>query len=421
MHNLSDEDFTQQSQNTQPWNHPNEGSSERQKFVQALLVKRAGATFGSACFVAEDARVFTHRFFLGDRSWIASGAIIRGDVTIDSDSSVNAYAHLAGKIIIGRGCRISSLASIYGFNHGFARLDLPIRDQPITSKGVIINEDVWIGANAVILDGVEIGSHSIVAAGAVVTKNFGEYLIIAGNPAQMIGDRRKNAINISTPEPHLKSLPVRSILFERDPYESLERTFPEDLQGWGSDDPLFEKLIRNIRPHLLVEVGTWKGASALHMASICKSLEINAEIVCIDTWLGNWQHWSRSEGVGSKRDLKLVNGFPMLYFQFLSNVIAKRHNDIITPLPLTGVAGAKLFTHYGLRPNLIYIDGDHEYESIILDLRLWLNLVSDDGIVFGDDYEWPGVKKAVSEICAEGQWEAESHGNKFVISRASVG
>ena len=59
------------------------------------------------------------------------------------------------------------------------------------------------------------------------------------------------------------------------------------------------------------------------MAQICRELGLEAEIVCVDTWLGNWQHWSRTEGVGSRVDLRLVNGYPNLYFQFLSNVVSQ--------------------------------------------------------------------------------------------------
>ena len=179
---------------------------------------------------------------------------------------------------------------------------------------------------------------------------------------------------------------VSALLYSTDPYKDLHWTFQPDYQGWGSDDPILQEGILSVKPSLIVEVGTWKGASALHMAGICKTHSINAEIVCVDTWLGNWQHWSRKAGVGSKEDLRLVNGFPTLYFQFMSNVVARGYQDRITPLPLTGIAAAKLFAHYGLRPDLIYVDGDHEYESVIADLTSWLPLLSERGILIGDDY-----------------------------------
>ena len=98
---------------------------------------------------------------------------------------MNALCTYRGQgVTIGRGCRIASLASIYGFNHGTERSDVPIMYQPATSKGVVLQDDVWVGANAVILDGVEIGAHCVVAAGAVVTQSFPAYKVIGGNPAR---------------------------------------------------------------------------------------------------------------------------------------------------------------------------------------------------------------------------------------------
>ena len=173
----------------QPWTSQSPEAIEIQKQHQALLSRKANATFGPGAYVSTEAAVLTQRFRLGTRSWVAAGAIIRGNVDIGGDSSVNAYAHIAGNVRIGNGCRIASLASIYGFNHGFDRIDVPIKDQPVTSKGVVIHDDVWIGANAVILDGVEIGPHCVVAAGAVVTRSFPAYKVIGGNPAQVIRDR----------------------------------------------------------------------------------------------------------------------------------------------------------------------------------------------------------------------------------------
>ncbi len=85
--------------------------------------------------------------------------------------------------------------------------------------------------------------------------------------------------------------------------------------------------------------------------------------------------------------------FRTSYHQFMSNVIHKGLQNVITPLPLTGVAGAKLFEHYKISPAVIYIDGDHEYESVLFDLRLWMRQLAAGGVLIGDDYSWPGVKR----------------------------
>lgn len=64
-----------------------------------------------------------------------------------------------------------------------------------------------------------------------------------------------------------------------------------DYQGWGSDHPILTTLIDILRPKLILEVGTWKGLSAIYMANCIKSLNLETEIVCIDIWLGSPEHW----------------------------------------------------------------------------------------------------------------------------------
>jgi hypothetical protein len=72
-------------------------------------------------------------------------------------------------------------------NHVFARLDVPINRQGFTAKGIHIGRDVWMGANATILDGVTTGDGAVVAAGAVVNHDVPSYQIVGGVPARRIG------------------------------------------------------------------------------------------------------------------------------------------------------------------------------------------------------------------------------------------
>jgi galactoside O-acetyltransferase len=70
--------------------------------------------------------------------------------------------------------------------HRFDRTDVPIHGQGVTSRGVVIEDNVWIGMNVSILDGVRIGNGSIVGAGAVVTKDVPANAIVVGNPARVL-------------------------------------------------------------------------------------------------------------------------------------------------------------------------------------------------------------------------------------------
>lgn len=93
----------------------------------------------------------------------------------------------ADEIIIGDNVLMASYITITSENHGINPEDeRGYAKQPLEAKKVKINEGVWIGEHVIILPGVEIGKKSIVAAGAVVTKNVPEYVIVAGNPAKII-------------------------------------------------------------------------------------------------------------------------------------------------------------------------------------------------------------------------------------------
>jgi acetyltransferase-like isoleucine patch superfamily enzyme len=73
-----------------------------------------------------------------------------------------------------------------------AGVDIPMKEQGVTQKGVVIEDDCWIAANSVILDGVRIGRGSVVAAGAVVSRDVPPFSIVAGVPARVIKNRINN-------------------------------------------------------------------------------------------------------------------------------------------------------------------------------------------------------------------------------------
>ncbi|WP_458094686.1 acyltransferase [Roseomonas sp. WA12] len=186
-------DYLRRRLEYQPWLAGRAGEEERreQEEVQRILARHAGAKIGKGCFVSALANIFTDRLVLGDRSWIAAGAILRGIIRIGSQSTINPYAHIAGRVTIGSGVRIAGGVALYGFNHGSSRLDQPIHRQPRTSKGIVIGDGSWIGANSLVVDGVSIGQHCIVAGGAVVTASFPDYSVLGGNPARLIRNRQE--------------------------------------------------------------------------------------------------------------------------------------------------------------------------------------------------------------------------------------
>ncbi|MBY4609071.1 acyltransferase [Rhizobium sp. 9T] len=156
---------------------------------KAALMQSCGAELAETSYIAENAAVFTESLVMGERSWIAGHALVRGQVSLGDDCSVNPYACISGKVTCGNGVRIASHASIVGFNHGFDDPDLPIHRQGVISLGIVIGDDVWIGANCVILDGVTIGNGAVIAAGAVVTGDIPPVAIAGGVPARVLWHR----------------------------------------------------------------------------------------------------------------------------------------------------------------------------------------------------------------------------------------
>src|SRR6218665_137491 len=136
---------------------------------------------------------------LGGGGWSGGAGLVGGDVEFGAETMVNPYAMISGKVRCGDGVRIASHVSIVGFNHGFDDPDVPIHAQKHESLGIIIEDDVWIGANAVVLGGVRVGGGAVIAAGAVVSRDVPPMAIVGGVPAKVVRYRgqsgRRDAVS----------------------------------------------------------------------------------------------------------------------------------------------------------------------------------------------------------------------------------
>jgi hypothetical protein len=181
-------------------------------------------------------------------------------------------------------------------------------------------------------------------------------------------------------------------------FDGIQPSGVANVQGWNSYQPLFRELIKKTRPAVIIEVGTWLGASAIHMAKICRELGLQTTIYCVDTWLGAEEFWTSQADTG-ERDLRQKNGYPQVYFDFLANVVQHDCQDLIVPIPNTSFIGHIILKNRGVLADLIYIDGSHVYEDVKADILAYKNLLSPQGLMFGDDIGWNSVEKAVKEIC----------------------
>jgi len=128
-------------------------------------------------------------FYLGNDSTIEDFTTINngvGDVVIGDRSRIGIGNTLIGPVKIGNDVRLAQNVVLSGLNHNYQNIKKPIHQQGVNTKPIVVKNEAWIGANAVILPGVTIGKHSIVAAGSVVTKNVPAYSVVAGNPAKVI-------------------------------------------------------------------------------------------------------------------------------------------------------------------------------------------------------------------------------------------
>lgn len=142
------------------------------------------------------------------------------------------------------------------------------------------------------------------------------------------------------------------------------------------------------------------------MAKYVKEKGLDCEIVCIDTWLGSWEHWTEKENY---QRLLVKSMRPRLYEQFIVNVIHENVTDIITPLPQSSTNAFKILNKKGIKADLMYIDGSHDQGDVYNDISNYYPLLKSGGIMFGDDYggAWKGVKHDVEKFSKENNLKYE--------------
>ena len=211
---------------------------------------------------------------------------------------------------------------------------------------------------------------------------------------------------------------IRGLLHSTDPYAGFDASqHPLDTHGWGSDSPAFRELLTELKPRFVVEVGTWKGGSALQMADIIAELGLPTEILCIDTWLGALEFWTDHDDPERYKSLALRHGYPTVYYQFLANVVHRGHQARIIPFPQTSTTGALWLRWFDLRAELIYIDGSHEEEDVYADLIAYWEVLAPGGTIFGDDYVWDSVRLAVERFSRELRLKIEFIADKWVLRK----
>lgn len=172
--------------------------------------------------------------------------------------------------------------------------------------------------------------------------------------------------------------------------------------GGNNDAAIHENIVRRLQPELVIEVGSWKGSSAISTAKAFQKYGLDATLICVDTWLGGMSQWT-NKGTEWSIHPFLKNGFPVVYYQFLVNIIHAGVQPYILPIPNTSVAVARFLKEKAIQTDLIYLDGSHEYHDVYTDLTHYFPLLKEHGVIWGDDWHIhaPGVVAAVTRFSEE--------------------
>lgn len=158
---------------------------------------------GKSCFIDDRVTIYAHpdggEVRLGDRVHLYRDTIIEigagGSVIIGDDTHIQAGCNLKGflgSLIIGRNVQLAPRCGFSPYEHNTDNPDTPIQKQGIRSKGpIVLDDDVWLGLNVSVLEGVHIGRGAVIGAGSVVTRDIPELAIAVGVPAQVIRLRGK--------------------------------------------------------------------------------------------------------------------------------------------------------------------------------------------------------------------------------------
>jgi len=151
----------------------------------------AGIEIGSNTYIMHHAELHVFNFRdlpdahikIGENCLISEFNVLRGQ----------------GGITIGDNVYTSPFVQMVAVNHVFADRDQPIISQGITAKGIVIEDNAWIGSGAIVLDGVHIGKGAVIAAGAVVTKDVPPHTVAAGVPAQVVKELTTDKAPVGLP------------------------------------------------------------------------------------------------------------------------------------------------------------------------------------------------------------------------------
>ncbi len=152
--------------------------------------------------------------------------------------------------------------------------------------------------------------------------------------------------------------------------------------GWFNHGPAVLELLELHRPKVIVELGTWMGASAIAMARTVRAW--GGTVTCVDTWAGELDDAGGSPAGRS----------PIMILSTARAMIEAGVSAQMRLIPATTTAAAAVWSG---PIDFLYVDADHSHDGTLADLRAWVPYVVPGGVIAGDDYDhprYPGVSTA---------------------------
>ena len=170
------------------------------KSLNYLTIGRGVSISGNSINIGKNCQIKDHSDILagkgnvdiGDSVVLHENVLVRTfgyNISIGEGTTINRNTCILSQVSIGKYCSIAPNVVIVGANHIFSDKSVNIKHQGSSSKGIVIGNDVWIGANATILDGVTIGDGCVIAAGAVVARPVENNCVVGGVPGKVIKKR----------------------------------------------------------------------------------------------------------------------------------------------------------------------------------------------------------------------------------------
>lgn len=191
-----------------------------------------------------------------------------------------------------------------------------------------------------------------------------------------------------------------------------------DPSGWDLGGDVYHLLVQSIMPNLVIEVGVWKGSSALKLAQAIKA-QGSGVLVAVDTWLPVLGFWEDHGHLNRMQDLKFQNGYPDIFHTFIGNLIHQNLTEFVVPFPATANVAFEFFSRRKTKAELIHLDISHEYDEVMLDLKQWWSVLRNGGVLLGDDWSlvWPGVLTAVRKFAKDHRLVINIYRNKWWIQK----